>query len=47
MAGFLVDELLIFHEETNRHTAGPKGYKFIKIYDELEELVPDIKSLHY
>lgn len=47
LSSMLVDELLIQDPNTNRFNLTPKGYKFVKLFDELAELSPDIKSVYY
>lgn len=40
-------ELIIFNYKTQRYTIGPKGHRFMQLYDELSEIVPDIKSRYF
>lgn len=47
LASMITDELILYNQETQRYTQAPKGYKFIKQYDELSKLVPEIKSRYY
>jgi predicted transcriptional regulator len=47
LSGLLADELIIQDETTNRFNLTQKGYKFVKLFDELAELCPDIKSVYY
>lgn len=47
LSSMVADELIVQDENTNRFNLSPKGYKFVKLFDELAELCPDIKSVYY